>query len=199
MVRWEPGAKERLRGAALDLYLQQGFEQTTVADIARSVGLSERTFFRHYADKREVLFDGQDLLQATLVNGVDAEPDAATPLNLVGGALAAAAALFPDERRDYSRRRQAVIAANPALHERELLKLAGLAAALGAALRDRGVPEPTATIAAQSGVTVFAVAFGQWIAEGETRPFTELGRQGLTTLGDLAHAVQSTSSIRSTT
>lgn len=199
MVRWEPGAKERLRGAALDLYLQQGYDATTVADIARSVGLTERTFFRHYADKREVLFDGQDLLRATLVHGVDAEPDGATPLDLVGAALAAAAALFPDERRDDSRRRQAVIAANPALHERELLKLAGLAAALGSALRDRGLPEPTATIAAQSGVTVFAVAFGQWIAEGETRPFPELGREGLMTLADLAQAVQSPSSIRSTT
>ena len=199
MVRWEPGAKERLRGAALDLYLQQGFEATTVADIARSVGLTERTFFRHYADKREVLFDGQDLLRATMVDGVESAPGAATPLELVGGALAATAALFPNERRGYSRRRQAVIGANPALHERELLKLAGLAAALGSALRDRGVPEPAATIAAQSGVTVFAVAFAQWIAEGETRPFTEIGRQGLTTLADLARTAQPASSIRSTT
>lgn len=183
MVRWEPGARERLQAAALELYLSRGFEQTTVAEIARSVGLTERTFFRHFADKREVLFDGQDRLEHSLLDGVAAAPPNATPLQVVGSALLASADFFPDERRIWSIRRQAVIAANPVLQERELLKLAALAAAIAGALRGRGVSEPAATLAAQSSVTVFAVAFGLWIADGEQRSLAEVEHD---VLGELA-------------
>lgn len=105
---------------------------------------------------------------------------------LTDGALAAAADYFPDGRRDYSRRRQIVITANPALQERELLKLARLAAEVGEALRRRGVSEPTATIAAQSGLMIFSVAFAQWIDEGEDRSFGDLQQSGLVVLKDLA-------------
>ena len=171
MGRWEPGARGRLQAAALDLYVSQGFEQTTVGEIARSVGLTERTFFRHFADKREVLFDGQQQLRQVFFDGVRGAPQDASPLELVGAALRAAATFFPDDRRDWSRRRAQVIAANPGLQERELLKLAALAGATADALRARGVRDPAATLAAESGVTVFGVAFTQWIAEGEERSF----------------------------
>lgn len=182
MVRWEPGARERLQLAAMDLYVNRGFEQTTVTEIAESVGLTERTFFRHFADKREVLFNGQEQLREEMLAGLTAAPDGATPLELVAAALDASADFFSDDRRDYSRRRQVVISAHPALQERELLKLAALATALAAGLRDRGVPEPTATLAAESGVTIFGVAFGQWIGEGESGSFAELVREGFTAL-----------------
>lgn len=177
MVRWEPGARSRLQSAALDLYLSQGFEQTTAAEIAQSVGLTERTFFRHFTDKREVLFDGQDVLVGAFLDGVAAAPDDASPLRMVTSALAASAGFFADDRREHSRRRQTVITGHPALRERELLKMAGLASSLADALRLRGVVEPVATLTAQSAVTVFGVAFVAWIAPGETRSMDEIERE----------------------
>ena len=169
MVRWEPGARERLQAAALELFVTRGFEQTTATEIAQSVGLTERTFFRHFADKREVLFFGQEQFLRAFLDGVDAAPPGAAPLQIVGSALESASTFFPDERRSYSRTRQTVIEANPALQERELHKLAGLATAVAQALRERGVGEPAATLAAESGVTVFGIGFAQWIRDGEER------------------------------
>ncbi|MEY9836355.1 TetR family transcriptional regulator [Streptacidiphilus sp. EB103A] len=177
MVRWEPGTRERLQAAAMDLYITRGFERTTAADIAQAVGLTERTFFRHFADKREVLFSGQELLEQAFLDGLAVAAPDTSPLRTVESALSAAAAFFPAERRDHSRRRQMIIAANPALQERELLKLAGLATAIAAALHARGVPGATATLAAESGVTVFGVAFQKWIAPGEERSFLDIERE----------------------
>jgi AcrR family transcriptional regulator len=188
MVRWEPGTRERLQAAAMDLYISRGFERTTAAEIAQAVGLTERTFFRHFADKREVLFSGQERLEQAFLDGVAAAAPDASPLEMVQSALSAAAAFFPAERRDHSRRRQTIISENPALQERELLKLAGLATAVAAALRSRGVPEATATLAAESGVTVFGVAFGKWLADGEERPFLAIEREVLGELVAMAAA-----------
>ena len=186
MVRWEPGGRSRLQTAAVELFLAQGFEQTTAAQIAESAGLTERTFFRHFTDKREVLFEGQEHFQQVFVDGAAGPPRGEAPLVLVSAALARAADLFPQERREGARLRQRVIAANPALQERELLKLAGVAAALAAALRERGVHEPSATLAAESGLTVFTVAFGQWLAEGEERPLEQVVGAVLAELTTLA-------------
>lgn len=177
MVRWKPGARERLRAAALDLYAERGFEQTTAADIAQAVGLTERTFFRYYADKREVLFDGQDQLQKIFVDAVAAAPAGARSVDIVAGAIEAAGAFFPDDHRSNSRVRQTVIDANPGLQERELLKLASLSRKVAAALGERGVAEPQATLAAETGATVFGVAFRQWIADGEARSFGDVAAE----------------------
>src|SRR5215475_1505185 len=114
MGRWEPNARSRLEQAALTLYVGRGFEQTTVAEIAREAGLTERTFFRYFTDKREVLFSGSAALQELLVTGVAGSPDAAAPIEAVAGALEAAGALL-QQRREHARRRQSVIAANPEL------------------------------------------------------------------------------------
>jgi AcrR family transcriptional regulator len=189
MVRWEPGARERLQAAALDLYAKRGFEQTTAADIAESVGLTERTFFRYFADKREVLFAGQDEFQQVFLDGVDAAPEDASALDTVAFALQAASAFFPDERRPYSRLRQTIIVANPGLHERELLKLAWLSEAIAGGLRKRGIVEPQATLAAETGVTVFGVAFRQWIAENEERSLADIEADTLEDLRALSLAV----------
>ena len=174
MVRWEPGTRERLAQAALDLFGSRGFEQTTAAEIAESVGLSERTFFRHYADKREVLFAGQALLVEGFLAGVAAAPAEAAPLDVVASALRSGAAYFTAERRAFSRARQAVIEQNPALQEREVRKMSEVAAHLHDALAARGVGEPAATLAARTGTTVFGVAFAQWIADGETRSLADI-------------------------
>lgn len=169
--------------AALDLYVRQGFEQTTVEEIAEAVGLTERTFFRHFADKREVLFDGQHLLEQAFVDGVNAAPAEASPREMVASALSGSAGFFADERRHRSRQRNTVITANPALRERELLKLATLSTAVAGALQARGIAEPAAVLAAESAVTVFIVAFTHWVAEGETRSLDDLEREAL---GELA-------------
>ena len=174
MVRWEPGARERLQAAALELFATRGFEQVTAAEIAQSVGLTERTFFRHFSDKREVLFYGQQQFLEAFINGVDAAPPDASPLEVIASALHAAALFFPDERRPHSRMRQSVIDQNPALQERELHKLASLAATVAEALRARGIGDPAATLAAQSGATVFGIAFAQWIREGERRSLSDI-------------------------
>src|SRR5436305_5558642 len=129
MGRWEADSRGRLERAALALYGERGFENTTVAEIAARAGLTERTFFRHFADKREVLFWGASALQELLVNTVANAPASAAPIDAVAAALEAAAAVL-QERREYSRQRQSVIAASAELRERELIKLASLAAAL---------------------------------------------------------------------
>jgi len=169
MVRWRPGARERLQAAALELFATRGFEQTTAAEIAHAVGLSERSFFRLFSDKREVLFYGQEQFLQAFLDGVNAAAPDAAPFEVIVSALNAAATLFPDERRSYSRMRQAVIDQNPALQEREQHKFAGLATAVAAVLRARGVGEPGATLAAESGATVFGIAFSLWIRDAETR------------------------------
>jgi AcrR family transcriptional regulator len=186
MVRWEPGARERLQAAALDLYAARGFEQTTATEIAQAVGLTERTFFRYFADKREVLFAGQDVFQGVFVDGVAAAREDASALETVAFALRSASSFFPNDRRPYSRLRQTVIEANPSLQERELLKMAWLGTAIAAALRERGIPEPHATLAAQTGVTVFGVAFRQWLAEGEERSLADIEDAVLSDLRTLA-------------
>jgi AcrR family transcriptional regulator len=168
MGRWEPNARGRLEQAALELYVERGFEQTTVAEIAERAGLTERTFFRHFADKREVLFAGAGALQELLVTAVADAPDSAAPIEAIAAALEAAGALL-QERRDYSRQRQAVIAANPALQERELIKLAMLASALADALRRRGVADPAAGLTAEAGIAVFKIAFELWV-DGTGQP-----------------------------
>ena len=161
MTRWEPNASGRLGLAALELYSERGYDQTTVAEIAKRAGLTERTFFRYFADKREVLFHGAAMLQERLVQGIEDAAPELSPMDAVGAALAAAAGPL-QESRDFVLRRQAIIVANPELQERELIKLAALAVALADALRRRGVPDPAASLAAEAGVAVFKVAFLRW-------------------------------------
>jgi AcrR family transcriptional regulator len=178
MGRWEPNARGRLERAAMELYTERGFEQTTVAEIASRAGLTERTFFRHYADKREVLFAGASVLHDILVTTLANTPDSAAPLASIAVALEAAAALL-QERRDYAQQRQAIIAANAELRERELIKLAALAAALADTLRSRGVREPAASLTAEAGIAVFKIAFDLWTDESNRRTLSALIRSSL--------------------
>jgi AcrR family transcriptional regulator len=188
MARWEPNARGRLQQAALELFRERGYEQTTVAEIAEQAGLTERTFFRHFSDKREVLFYGQDVFLQSFIDGVNSAPLGASPLQIIGSALQAAASLFPDERRPHSRTRQSVIEHNSGLQERERHKLAGLATSVADALHLRGVGEPAATLAAESGATVFGIAFAQWIRDGEDRSFAQIAAEVLSELQNLTAA-----------
>ena len=188
MVRWEPGTRQRLQAAALELFLTRGYEQVTAAEIAQAVGVTERTFFRNFSDKREVLFHGQEQFLQVFVDSVSDAPAGASPLELVTAVLHGVASFFPDERRPYSRLRQTVIDQNPALQERELLKLAGVAATVAAAMRARGIGEPGATLAAQSAASVFGIAFTQWIGEGESRSLEDIASDVLRELRSITRS-----------
>ena len=181
MGRWEPDARGRLEQAAMELYLDRGFEQTTVADIATRAGLAERTFFRHFTDKREVLFGGSRALQDLLVGCVAETSPSVCAMDAVASALDAAGAMF-EANRERSRQRQAVIDANPMLQERELIKMASLAAAMAAAQRGRGVAEPAAALSAEAGIAVFRVAFDRWVSGPDERTLQELIRDSLAQL-----------------
>ncbi|MET8133033.1 TetR family transcriptional regulator [Streptomyces sp. NPDC005251] len=181
MGRWQPDARGRLERAALELYVERGFERTSVAEIAERAGLTERTFFRHYADKREVLFAGSSILQELLVDAVARAPETATPMDAVAAALEAAAALL-QERQEHARRRQSVIEANTELQERELIKLASLATALADALRRRGVDDASASLAAEVGIAIFKIAFRRWVERAGDRELSQFIGESLTGL-----------------
>lgn len=178
MSRWEPNARGRLEQAALNLFVERGFDQTTVTEIAERAGLTERTFFRYFADKREVLFWGQERLREIYVRAIAAAPESAAPIVAVALALEAAVPLF-HERRSLVRQRQAVITANPGLRERELLKSVALAAAMAGALRQRGVPDPAASLAAEAGIVGFRAAFARWVSAPDQQDLARLIRDSL--------------------
>ena len=163
------------------LFGERGFDNTTVAEISARAGLTERTFFRYFTDKREVLFWGAGALQDLLVSALADAPPSASPLAAMTVALDAAGALFA-ERRESAQQRQAVIVANTELRERELIKLATLASALADGLRRRGVEEPVATLCAEAGITIFKVAFERWVDSSNQHDLTELIHESLSAL-----------------
>jgi AcrR family transcriptional regulator len=188
MGRWEPNARGRLVKAAMELYGERGFEQTTVAEIAERAGLTERTFFRHFADKREVLFAGAGALEELLVRAVAEAPVGLAPIDAAAAGIEAAGAAI-QEGGELPRQRQAIIAASAELRERELIKLASLASALTDALRQRGVTEPAASLAAEASIAVFRIAFERWINQTDRQYLPRLIRESL----DELRAVTATS------
>ena len=187
MGRWEPGASGRLREAALALYLEHGFEQTMVADIAARAGVTARTFFRYFADKREVLFDGSAELEEKSLAALAAAPATASTLEVVAAALDAAADLIGRDR-ELARKRQAVIMANADLRERELSKLAQISAALADGLRRRGIGDAEASLAAEAGAAVYRVAFQQWVDAADDFDLRDAIRQSFAQLRALTAA-----------
>jgi AcrR family transcriptional regulator len=185
MGRWEPDAAGRLREAAMALYAERGYDGTTVAEIADRAGVTARTFFRHFTDKREVLFAGSEQLEQHMVEALAAAPADASPMEAVTAAVLATAEFFDDIRRDYSRRRAAVITSTPELRERELIKMATLTTALTDGLLERGVAPDVAALAAEAGVAVFRVSFERWIAAPDDVPITDVIQATLKTLAAL--------------
>jgi AcrR family transcriptional regulator len=191
MGRWEPNARQRLERAALALFTEKGYDPTTVAEIADRAGLTKSTFFRHFADKREVLFGGQDLLAELFTEAIRNAPPDAGAAGCLAAALEAAAAAFTAERHDLAPQRRAIIAANSDLQERELLKRARLGAAMAAAFRARGTDETTAQLAAEIGTLAFSTAYARWAVPENQRSFADIAHAALrelqaraTTLGE---------------
>ena len=169
--RWAPDARERLEAAALDLFVENGYEETTVAQIADRAGLNRATFFRHFADKREVLFGGEDVLAGLFGDAIrGAAPDATVTECLRAAFTAAESAMTPQQRLKAMKRVQ-VVAANVEVQERGLLKYARIAGSISAALRERGVDELTARLGAELGVLAFRIAVERWLRSADGEPF----------------------------
>lgn len=187
MSRWQPGAEQRLAHAGLDLYVDQGYEDTTVAEIAERAGVTSRTFFRYFADKREVLFSGSVELQDEMVAALRRAPDDARPVEAVGAALDAAGRLIGSDRA-HSARRHAVITAHHELRERELMKLSRLTDALTDGLVSRGVDPSGARLFAEAGAVVFRVGVERWVAGPPDAELTTVLEETLEHLCDLMGA-----------
>lgn len=180
--------------AALELFAEQGFDKTTAGDIAARAGVTERTFFRHFADKREVLFDGSATLVEEVARAIGQAPADATPLEAALAGVRMAATILEDSvpedmgvgtARERSAQRSRIVAETPALQERELLKMAALTAAAVEALAERGVPEPAASLAAHSATAVFQTGFGRWVSGEADEGLAECIDQAAAALRDL--------------
>jgi AcrR family transcriptional regulator len=164
MGRWEPGARERLVVAAVDLFTEQGYDATTVAQIADRAGVTKSTFFRHFPDKRELLVAGQETLSRLLVEGITETPASASPMQAVAAGLERASNALGPANRELGPKVKAAVAASAELQERDALKSVGMAAAMTAALTTRGVPDPVAQLAGELGVLAFKRGYSEWSA-----------------------------------
>lgn len=166
MEKSRSAARVRLQQAAVELFRERGYDNTTAAEIAGRAGVTERTFFRHFPDKREVLFDGQAVLVDAMTASIAKAPTGLGALDTLFRAFRSVTTLLQDNR-PFSEPRQEVISATPALHERELSKLEALSDALALALRERGVSELSAALAARAGMASFAHATLAWLEDDQ--------------------------------
>jgi AcrR family transcriptional regulator len=169
--RWEPDARERLETAALGLFLENGYEETTVAQIADRAGLNRATFFRHFADKREVLFGGEDKLATLFSDGIRTASSGASLTECLQAAFVAAEVAMTPQQRARAAQRVRVATANTEVQERGLLKHARIAGSVSAALRARGFDELNARLGAELGMLAFSVAVERWMRAGDDEPF----------------------------
>jgi AcrR family transcriptional regulator len=190
MARWQPGATQRLVTAAVDLFAEQGYDATTVAQIAERAGVTRSTFFRHFSDKRELLVAGQETLSRLLADGITEAPASASPLEAVAAGLERASSAMGAANRELGPRLKAAVAASTELQERDALKSVGLAAAMTAALVARGVPDPTAHLAGELGVLAFKRGYAQW-SESDRDDVKGLAHHALAALDDLRTATAS--------
>ncbi|NEB79006.1 TetR/AcrR family transcriptional regulator [Streptomyces sp. SID14478] len=190
MARWQPGATQRLVVAAVDLFTEQGYDATTVAQIAERAGVTKSTFFRHFSDKRELLVAGQETLSRLLADGITEAPASASPLQAVAAGLERASSAMGPTNRELGPRLAAAVAASTELQERDALKSVGLAAAMTAALIARGVPDPTAHLAGELGVLAFKRGYAQW-SESDRDDTEGLAPHALAALEDLRAATAS--------
>lgn len=180
MARWEPNARERLVRAAVDLFTEQGYDATTVTQIAdRAGGLTKTTFFRHFTDKREVLFAGQETHARLLAEAIAAAPADAGPLDAAAAGLEALAGSFTEDRRELGARLKVLIAENVELQERTAYKHAVLVTATADALRARGVPDRASVVAAEIAMLAFSQGFDAWAEPGGRRSLAEHAREAL--------------------
>jgi len=177
MGRWRPDARERLRQAAAELFAEQGFAATTVPQITARAGLTTRTFFRHFADKREVIFGGEEIPAMATRLIAEAPPSLDPAAVIIEGLRTVAETRFEGRRAEVQLNRE-LIRSDPGLGERDLRKRADLAAAMRAGFISRGVAPSTAALLAESTVTVMFVALDEWLDQdgdrGENRTLFEI-------------------------
>jgi AcrR family transcriptional regulator len=190
MARWEPGAAQRLVVAAVDLFTEQGYDATTVAQIAERAGVTKSTFFRYFSDKREVLVAGQETLSRLLADGIAEAPATAGPLQAVAAGLERASSAMGPANRELGPRLTAAVAASTELQERDALKSVGLAAAMTSALVARGVPDATAHLAGELGVLAFKRGYARW-SESDRDDTEGLAPYALAALEELRAAAAS--------
>jgi len=169
------------------LYAERGYEETTVAEIAERAGLTKRTFFRHFADKREVLFGGSEVLEQEMTAAIEAAPADAPPVALIGAALDAAGARF-EGTREFAALRHAIVTSSPELQERELIKASSLAAAMTKALSARGLDDTAATLAAWIAMSVMHVSYERWAPAPDGSPYQQIARDALAKLKEITAA-----------
>lgn len=174
MSRWQPNARERLERAALELFIEQGFAETTVPQITARAGLTTRTFFRHFADKREVLFAREHEVPELAARMIAEAPADLTPMQLIAGGLERVAAAQFSDGVESMQARKAVIESDAGLKERELQKIAALSEAIRLGFLERGVDELTANLVAHVTVTVFGVSIGRWLSQDGDAPLPDL-------------------------
>ena len=190
MARWEPGARERLVLAAVDLFTEQGYDATTVTQIAERAGVTKSTLFRYFPDKREILVAGQETLSQLLADGIAEAPVGASPLEAVAAGLEYVSSAMGPMNRELGPRMKAAVAASTELQERDALKRVGLAAAMTSALIARGVPDSTAHLAGELGVLAFKRGYSEW-SEGDREAENDLAYYTLAALDELRAATAS--------
>ena len=190
MARWQPGASQRLVVAAVDLFTEQGYDATTVAQIAERAGVTKSTFFRYFSDKRELLVAGQETLSRLLAEGIAEAPASASPLQAVAAGLERASGAMGPTNRELGPRLKAAVAASTELQERDALKSVGLAAAMTDALIARGAPDATAHLAGELGVLAFKRGYAKW-SESDRDDGEGLAPYALAALEDLRAATAS--------
>jgi AcrR family transcriptional regulator len=190
VARWESGVRERLVLAAVDLFTEQGYDATTVTQLAERAGVTKSTFFRYFPDKREILVAGQETLSQLLTDGIAEAPVGASPLEAVAAGLERVSSAMGPMNRELGPRMKAAVAASAELQERDALKSVGLAAAMTTALIARGVPDSTAHLAGELGVLAFKRGYSEW-SEGDREAENELAYYTLAALNELRAATAS--------
>ncbi|APR87976.1 Transcriptional regulator, TetR family protein [Minicystis rosea] len=177
----------------MTLFEERGYDRTTVSDIVARAKLGDRTFFRYFSDKREVLFSGSDALEKLIIDAVARVPKTAAPLDVVLAAIDATSPMF-EAGRAFARRRLALIASHPELYERELAKSTKLASTISTCLRDRGVSQGTAGLLAMTGMVLFQNALERWVNDAKNR---DLGHHVRKAFAELrAHTARTGSATR---
>ena len=183
VARWEPGAGGRLTDAALELFAEHGFRNVTVADVASYAGVTERTFYRHFATKEDVLFSDSEEILTLLLNAIDATPESSPAADALRNATGALAAAFQGERAHH-RRRVKVVASDPQLVERDLLKQQAWSETIAARLRARGTSAVRATVLATAVTAAFRAAYAQWATDRAARPLVDRVDAAIADLAD---------------
>ncbi|WP_402465074.1 TetR/AcrR family transcriptional regulator [Isoptericola aurantiacus] len=195
MPRDSRATRQRLQEAALSLFSRDGYDATTATAIAQAAGVTERTFFRHFADKRDVLFTPQDEFERPFLEAAAGAPDPNVRA-LIEASVLAGAQSFRDRPRTWSRARQGILDAEDRLAERERSKLASLAGSLEDAFAERGADKVTARLGAEIATSTFRIAFHRWINSDDGANLVQVQQDVLRRLDDVLGTIEQRRAVR---